>query len=129
MRRILLVLGVFGALWPCDPAAAQEEEGLGAVVDRSQAAPPPIKAAPEHDPAQILHDLIEALPLPARIAQLMLVTLQGLTQPNNTDRLLIRDFPPGGVIVPRINRPQDAADYIKVLRSSKIETQGRLPLL
>ncbi len=130
MRRILLVLAVFGALWPCDPTAAQkDDEGLGTVVDRTQAAPPPIIATPEDGPAQVVLALVETLPLPARIAQLMIVTLQGRTQPNDTDRLLIRDFPPGGVIIPRINRPQDAADYIKVLRSSKVETQRRLPLL
>lgn len=125
MRRILLVFGVFSAIWPCGPAEAQEEDqGLGAVVDRSQAPPPPAKATPENTPA-----LVETLPLPARIAQLMIVTLQGITLPNDTDRLLIRDFPLGGVIIPRINRPQDAVDYIKVLRSSKVETQQRLPML
>lgn len=130
MNRFLLVLGVFGALWLCDPAVAQEEdEGLGAVVDRTQAAPPPIEANSEDDPARVLEALVETLPLPIRIAQLMLVTLQGVTQPNNTDRLLIKDFPPGGVIIPRINRPQDAADYIKVLRSSAVEREEGLPLL
>lgn len=126
MRRILLVFGVFWAIGPCGPAAAQKnDQGLGDVVDRTQAPP----ATPGNAPAQAAPALVETLPLPARIAQLMLVTLQGITHPSDTDRLLIRDFPPGGVIVPRINRPQDAADYIKVLRSSKVETQGGLPLL
>ncbi len=129
MRRYLVVLVVLGVLAPWGYALAQEpEDGLGAVVDRSKAAPPPVEIDEVDDDAQVVEDFIETLPLPARIAQLMLVTFQGLTQPNNTDRLLLNDFPPGGVIVPRISRPQDAADYIKVLRSSGIETQKELPL-
>ena len=129
MRRYLVVLGVLGLLSPWGDTLAQEpEDGLGAVVDRSQAAPPAVEFNEDEDPEQVIEDLIEDLPLPARIAQLMLVTLQGVTRPSNTDRLLLKDFPPGGVIVPRINRPQDAARYINVLRAADIETQKELPL-
>ena len=127
MRRYLLVFVVLGLLSPWG-YAQEREDGLGAVVDRSQAAPPPLEINEDDDPAQVVEDLIETLPLPARIAQLMLVTLQGLTRPNNTDRLLLKDFSPGGVIVPRINRPQDAAQYLKILRASEIETEKKLPL-
>lgn len=129
MKRYVLVLGLIGVLQLDSPIQAQEDEGLGAVVDKSQAAPPPIDTGAEVDAGQWAEDLIESLPLADRIAQLMIVTLGGVTQPNSTDRSLIKDFPPGGVIIPKIHRPQDAADYINVLRSSEIEVEKGIPLL
>ena len=113
--------GAFAA-WPQKP-----DSGLGEVVDRSQAPPP--EALKTEKEEEGVEDVIESLPLEARVAQLMLVTLQGINGPSNADRQLIRDFPPGGVIIPHVTRPGNAADYIRALRSSEIEALKEIPLL
>ena len=127
MKRYLLVFGLIGASQLCLPVHAQEDRGLGAVVDKNQAAPAEIDRTQRA--VQLPVDSAGGLSLTDRIAQLMMVTLEGVTRPSPSDRTLIKDFPPGGVIIPKIHRPQDAADYIAALRSTEIEIARGIPLL
>lgn len=69
-----------------------------------------------------------ALSTQERIAQLMLVTLQGLQGPNNDDRVLLKNFTPGGVVIPLASQPRQAAEYIQELRKNPLEMKG-IPLL
>jgi beta-N-acetylhexosaminidase len=71
----------------------------------------------------------EALELRARVAQLMLVTLNGLYGPSREDKEFLRKNAPGGVVIPVIVKPQDAAEYVIALRSMPIERQSGIPLL
>lgn len=59
-----------------------------------------------------------------RIGQLMLVTLQGLYAPNNDDRILLKNFTPGGVLMPLAAQPGQAAEYIKDLHKNRLEAKG-----
>jgi beta-N-acetylhexosaminidase len=71
----------------------------------------------------------EARALRGQVAQLMLVTLKGLYGPNSDDREVLTQCPPGGVVIPLIVKPQDAAEYITELRSMPIEKRSGIPLL
>ena len=71
----------------------------------------------------------EARALRGQVSQLMLVTLKGLYGPNSDDREVLTQCPPGGVVIPLIVKPQDAAEYITGLRSMPIEKRSGIPLL
>lgn len=126
---VLVTLGLFAA---CQAAAAQETTeapaGLGALVDRSQASPPEQDRPPVDQPPSA-EELKDTLSITGRIAQLMILTPAGLMRPNNTDRITIEDFPPGGIVLSKMLRPQDTAEYIRVLRGAEVEVKEKLPLL
>jgi beta-N-acetylhexosaminidase len=64
-----------------------------------------------------------------RVAQLMLVTLEGLLKPSQEDIQLLQQCPPGGVIIPSLSSPRDASTYIATLRGLPIEAKAGIPLL
>jgi len=68
------------------------------------------------------------LSLQERVAQLMLVTLEGIQGPNNDDRVLLKKYTPGGVLIPLASQPRQAAEYIQELRKNPLEAKG-IPLL
>lgn len=76
-----------------------------------------------------IEEIIQSLTIEQRVGQLMLVTLQGIYGPNNGDRTMLRLFTPGGVVIPNIPQPKDAADYVTKLRTSNVEQQTGVPLL
>lgn len=67
------------------------------------------------------------LPLAARIARLMLVTLEGNTMPSASDLAFLKDTPPGGVVIPHATKAGGAAVYINALR--EIANSADMPLL
>jgi beta-N-acetylhexosaminidase len=92
-----------------------------------EALPPPTPgetAAPIEAPTGI-----EALNLEQKVAQLMIVRLNGQLGPDNFDRQILRELAPGGVILPTLTRPQDTAMYVQSLRSFESETLRRIPFL
>lgn len=112
-------------------AGAQDAgRGLRDVVDPNETAPEPSADRPgeAHALPQTMEEALEALPLVRKVSQLMLVTLEGLNGPNANDRQLLSDFPPGGVIVPRVTRPATAAGYVSALRGSAPEAMYGVPL-
>jgi beta-N-acetylhexosaminidase len=72
---------------------------------------------------------LEDMDLRERVAQLMLVTLQGAPAPDASDRALIKDCTPGGVIVAHVAKPITAAEYVNMLRAAALKTGTGIPLL
>lgn len=66
-------------------------------------------------------------PLIARIAQLMLVTLEGVTAPSANDLAFLKDTLPGGVVVPHATKASAAAAYVNMLHA--IAKSAGKPLL
>ncbi len=119
MQSCLLALFGIAALIGADQPASS---GLGGTV----VAPPRETqggSAPVASPKQ------EGMVLRARVAQLMLVTLQGMFAPNEEDLAFLKQFTPGGVVIPVVVKPQDAADYVTELRKMPLESVSGVPLL
>lgn len=70
---------------------------------------------------------IEEQPLMARIAQLMLVTLEGVTEPSAQDLDFLKQALPGGIVLPHAYKASEAIAYVGLLRV--LERKGGLPLL
>jgi len=106
MVLILAALGAAGQAPQVTSGAAEEE------------------ATPEAQPVDIDPNVaqVQSLGLRQRVAQLMLVTLGGRAGPNAEDRLLLEHYTPGGVVIPTMVSPNDAAMYIKDLRAFELST-------
>jgi len=118
MRTLIALMLGMGVVMGAD---VQRPSGLAGTVDAPAKGAPASRQSP-NAPQQ------EARDLRGRIAQLMLVTLRGLYGPNAEDKQLLSQIPPGGVVIPLIMKPQDAAEYITALRSMPIEKQMGVPL-
>jgi beta-N-acetylhexosaminidase len=118
-----LIAAMLGVGFLCG-ASDKAPSGLAGTVD----APAKSVAAPKSAPPPNAADL-DKFELRGQISQLMLVTLRGLYGPNVDDKNLLSQTPPGGVVIPLIVKPQDAADYIASLRSMPIESRAGYPLL
>ncbi len=100
---------------------AQSVEGpapdhdLADVVERPPAREEFESPAPERPETEVKAGV--ALELRAKIAQLMLATLQGTVRLDPTDQEILAQYPPGGVILPTVVRPASAAKYIGELRA------------
>lgn len=103
----------------------EADKGLGEAVDRPEIERP----SPEGVDAPVSAPTPESLKLEQKIAQLMLVTMGGVYQPDNDDRLLLKDFTPAGVVIPRVAAPSDAVDYITAIRALSMEKVYGIPLL
>jgi len=70
---------------------------------------------------------LEAQPVKAKVAQLMLVTLEGATVPSANDMAFFKVCIPGGVVMPHAFKPETAAGYVNALRV--MERASGIPLL
>lgn len=109
-------------------AGAQEqppnlEQAVGAPQVKEQR---PAGPEPPSDPVEAA---LASLNLDQRIAQLLLVTFNGLYSPNNEDRALLRAVAPGGVVIPVLAKPSDGARYIAALRAHPTERDANIPML
>lgn len=96
-----------------------------------QTAKPAATATPQTNivsAVQAIAAKVQSLSLKARIAQLMLVRLFGVTTPNTEDIQFLVHYTPGGVIVPSALRPSAATEYIAALRTLPVERQKGIPL-
>ena len=128
MRKAIVSLFIFcmaAGLGALNCAA----EGLADAVD---APPTPSKAIEKNVESGVVQDptasAIQPLPLHQRIAQLMIVSMEGGKAPQTEDRKMLMRYTPGGVILPSIMRPQVVADYVLSLRKLPIELAGTIPL-
>lgn len=117
---IALALGAQGTAWAQasafgEDAAVQPDRRAGA----ESAAPDA-----ELEPAEAI---LQALDLKGKIAQLMLVTLQGERGPQGQDLTLLRTYTPGGAVVRQMLSPDMAAVYARSLKS--IEAETGIPML
>jgi len=106
--------------------------GLRGVVDPAKAAPgapeavdpdaaqEPLKPAPPADPT---------IALMRKVAQLMVVTLEGVGSPTSLDRQVLQTLPPGAVIVPQITDPESAAEYVNNVRGFAANAFEQLPFI
>ncbi|MCC6154740.1 MAG: PKD domain-containing protein [Candidatus Hydrogenedentes bacterium] len=78
---------------------------------------------------QSLAQRLQALDVRERLAQLMLVTLEGTPGPNASDREFMLRYAPGGVIIPKVLYPITACDYVTKLRSMPLEAMTGIPML
>jgi len=120
--RVLMLCFVLAAASLAPYAAAQESIfGLE---------PPPRVPAPGEADApaapETVEDKLAAMGLRAKIAQLMLVTLEGVQGPTATDRAMMDSYTPGGVVVRQFVRPAGAAKYVTALRAVEAKTGVRL---
>ena len=127
MRAKLVCLAV--ALMPLVAVSASSQEptptpksSLGSVVNSGEAVPeapppPPQPAAPV--PEKSPEEIARTVSLLLRVAQLMMVRLEGMSAPSHADRQLLEQVPPGGVVLPRLLHPEALATYISTLRTSR----------
>lgn len=111
------------------PAFAQD--GLRKAVGNTDARSVEHKDNPETD-ATTLDDLtavLQSLSIRDRIAQLMMVTLQGSNRPDSSDMSLLSRYVPGAVILPSVTNPGWTAEYIASLRRSPAEIAKGIPML
>ncbi|HOZ47978.1 MAG TPA: glycoside hydrolase family 3 N-terminal domain-containing protein [Candidatus Hydrogenedentes bacterium] len=90
----------------------------------------PKNIVPAEPPPQTEMDPVvaptESIEIRRRVAQLMLVTLSGRVGPDSEDRALLEQYTPGGVIIPMLKGPDDAASYVANLRA--YEATQKIPL-
>ena len=86
---------------------------------------PALRAAPEGEPTA--EPPIAEQSLDDRIAQLMLVTLEGVTKPAAQDLAFLQETMPGGVVLPHAFKASMAVSYLGVLHA--LEKKGSPPLL
>ena len=87
------------------------------------------KEGDEQKAAASLVERLQALEIRERLAQLMLVTLEGQPGPDSSDREFLLRYTPGGVIIPRVLKPATGADYIARLRKMPMEVATGIPML
>ncbi len=75
----------------------------------------------------IAERFIASQPIPAKVAQLMIATLEGVTGPTVNDRAFFQSCLPGGVVMPHAFKPGTTAAYINALR--EVERNSGVPLL
>ncbi len=109
--------------------AQDAPNSLKSIVNPAEAIP---QALPKPEPAaapaeQTPEELAKTADLLLRVAQLMLVRLEGTTGPNPNDRQLLDQIQIGGVILPQLLPPESVGDYITSLRRPR--GPGALPLM
>ncbi len=122
---IALALCAAGA-WTQPSAFAPEKPVPSAAPppDAAPAAATPAPAAPDADP---IETWMATASLPDRVAQLMLVTVEGGAMLSGEDRAFFKQVTPGGVLVRRSSKPAFAAGCVTELRA--LEQKTRVPML
>lgn len=144
-RMIVYAASALLVSWPVPFAQERPASGIGEAVRPGGAAgaiPPGLveievqgeapaedKAVGAPSPLERPAPGVRAIELEHKIAQLFIITLNGLYTPNNVERTLLRDFPPGGVIIPAIARPIHAVEYVRALRGTWMEKEYGVPML
>ena len=122
MNTIVKLMCLMGlGLLAAGPGIAQES-----IFGRTAPpAPPEIGTEAPGPPAP--ETQVEQLNLRAKVAQLMMVTLQGVYGPIEPDLRLLKDYTPGAGLLRLIAQPKNAADYVNGLRRGT--AGGGIPLL
>jgi len=127
---MLALGGLFGAgisaAWAQEtPSRRLTEDFLPGQDDAERETP---EVDERSEPADPVEAMFQRLSLRERVAQLMFVTLQGTPRPDSEDLHFMRNYPPGGVIVPSVGQPTTAAAYVTALRDAPPESTKRIPL-
>ncbi len=121
----------WGMLCACVIPSALAQNGLREAVGNADARSVEHRENPETDKTSLddLTAVLQTLDIRERIAQLMMVTLQGSNRPDSSDMSLISRYVPGGVVLPSVNNPGWTAEYIASLRRSPAEIAKGIPML
>ncbi len=125
--RLSSVLLILVAVWGMGAWAQDTSAPSAFGVEPPEPVPEAPVVLPEEPPGDPVDVGLQLLDLRGRIAQLMLVTLEGLHAPSSADKAYLRDYGAGGVVVPQILEAKHAANYITETRGAG-QTQG-IPLL
>lgn len=107
--RLLLIL-----LLAASPVLLWGEEAPSAFgAEKKQSA---VEAAPLQPSLTVQAAAQKRASTIAKVSGLLLVTLEGIQQPSSQDAALLRECPPGGVVIPRLFRPAQAKAYLAALR-------------
>ena len=124
----IITIGVaFGGL----VESAWAQDGLRKAVGNADASSVEHKDNPEVDVSALddLAAVLQSLELRDRIAQLMMVTLEGSNHPDSSDMTLMARYVPGAVVLPSVTNPGWTAEYIASLRRSPAEIAKGIPML
>jgi beta-N-acetylhexosaminidase len=117
---LLLLLITAGFTVPAQRSAFEELE-----PEAPEKTPAPDSSAAEMTAAP--DDPFQKLDLRQRIAQLMIVTLEGYYTPSVDDMAFMQEYTPGGVIIRRVIQPGHAAAWTQKLRGAS--APSGIPLL
>ncbi len=128
--RWLTILAAI-SLIACCMSVANAQDGLRKAVGNTDARAVEHKDNPEVDKSSLddLTAVLQSLEIRERIAQLMMVTLQGSNRPDSSDMSLMSRYVPGAVVLPSVNNPGWTAEYIASLRRSPAEIAKGIPML
>lgn len=111
------------------PVGYAQRPNVGFNQDRTSKDPVPEKTEPSDPSISPLTDRLQSLNIRERIAQLMMVTLEGAPGPNASDIEFLSRYTPGAVVIPEVLKPVTAADYVTKLRKLPLEAATGIPLL
>mgnify|MGYP000944904285 CR=1 FL=1 len=109
------------------PSAFAPDKPAAPSATPAVAAPAADAPAPAAPAADAIDQWMATASLPDRVAQLMLVTVEGGARLSGDDRAFFKQVTPGGVLVRRSVKPSFAAGCVAELRA--LEKQTRLPML
>jgi beta-N-acetylhexosaminidase len=117
-RLLFLILLVF----LCSFRGSAQESIFGRTAPPAPAVVEPGTPPAPPQPSEVL----ALFSLREKVSQLMLVTLQGLYGPIEPDARLLKDYPPGAVLLRQIAHPENAANYVNGLRRGTAGYKARL---
>lgn len=120
----------------CLAASADTPDAPGSIFDTDSGAPgltggiadpdaPAENILPDKEEDPMGHALAN-MELRQKVAQLMVVTMEGSHAPSVADLAYLKSYTPGGAIIPRILKPTYAAIYVTKLRG--VEQVSGIPL-
>lgn len=120
MVRLRTLLSMATLILAISTVAAAQLGIADAIRERPRSPEP----AGEEDSAPRVPDAAAALR--QKVAQLMIVTLEGSNNTTTGDRFVLERYTPGGVVLTKLTQPQDAIGYIAEIR--RITGARGLPL-
>jgi len=130
IRLLFFVVALFILLTP--PLSAQVVgQGLG-TSKASPKVPKEIKREQKKEreealPTDRVIELLSTMTLEEKIAQIMFVRIVGELAPNTADTNLIRHIPPGGLVIPGLNRATTMIDYSQVIHRMTGDAKNPIP--
>ncbi len=123
-RWIALAVIIAGTCMPASVAAQVRGFGLSETAEqaeRQRAGDPP---AP-----WTIESAIAAMSLRERVAQLLMVTMQGRLAPDASERQLIEAYTPGAAIIANVTRPRSGLNYAAALQRNPVQNRHGVPML
>lgn len=126
-HRLLWLSGI--ALCSLSPGHAAAQESAFGTQPAPSPQVPERPGAPAAEPITVdpLGVALRSMDMRRKVAQLMLVTMQGAFLPTSEDIAFLSLYTPGGVIIPQLPDPENASGYVSLVRQA--EQRAGIPLL